>query len=96
MVVLLFRVGNLLGRLVVAELTSFCQDSDIGRRIDLLKHHFELIEEAEGNASLPLHNLIHHLGVELDVKVAQSRLQLLKVLQSVGDRISVHNNIQKL
>ena len=70
MVVFFLRVGDLLGWLVVTELASFRQDSDIGRGVDLLKHHFELVEKAEGNASLPLHNLVHHLGVELNVKVA--------------------------
>ena len=39
-------------------------------------------------ATLPFHDFIDHLGVELDLQVAQRRLQLLKILQLVRDSIS--------
>ena len=86
-VVLFLRVGNLLRRLVVAKLARLGQHGDICRWVDLLKHHLELIKEAQGDASLALHNLVDHLGVELDVQVAQCWLQLFKVLQSVRNCI---------
>lgn len=82
-VVLFLRVGNLLSRLVVAKLARLGQHGDICRWVDLLKHHLELIKKAQSDASLALHNLVDHLGVELDVQVAQCWLQFLKVLQSV-------------
>lgn len=69
-IILLLRVCDLLGRLVVTELASLSQHGDIGRRVDLLQHHLELVEEAEGDAPLALHNFVNHLRVELNVEVA--------------------------
>ena len=94
-VVLLLRVGNFLGGLVVSKLASFGQHGDIGGGIDLFEHHLELVEESEGNATLAFHDLVYHLGVELDVKVTQSRLQFLKVLQSVRYRVPIIKQIFK-
>ncbi len=82
-VVFFLRHGDFLSRLVVSELARFGQYGDVGGRVDLFQHHLELIKQAQGDASLTLHDLVDHLGVEFDVQVAQRGLQLLKILQSV-------------
>ena len=69
-IILLLGVGNFLGGLVVAELAGFGQYGDISDGVNLLKAHLELIQEAEGNTALSLHDLVHHLRVEFDVQVS--------------------------
>lgn len=86
-VVLLLGVGDFLGGLIVAELAGLSEHGDVRDWVHLLQAHLQLIEEAESNSSLPLHDLVNHLGVELDVQIAQGRLQLLKVLQTVRDGV---------
>ena len=82
-IVLFLGVGNFLGRLVVSELSSLGQNSNVCRRINLLKTHLKLVEEPKGDAAIAFHDLVDHLGVKLDVEVSQGRLKLLKVLQAV-------------
>lgn len=60
-VVLLFGHGDFLSGLVVAELASLGQHGDVSGRVDLLKDHLELVEQAQGNASLLLHDFIDAL-----------------------------------
>ena len=67
LVILFLRIGNLLGWLVVPEFASFCEDGDVCCGVDLLQTHLELVEKAQGNATLSLHDLVHHFGVKLDV-----------------------------
>ena len=79
--------GNLLSWLVVAKVSSLLEHSHVCGWVDLLKTHLKLVEKTKSETSLPLHDLVHHLGVELDVKVAQSWLQLLKILKFVRNRV---------
>ena len=87
LVILFLGIGNLLSWLVVTEFASFCEDSDVSYGVDLLQTHLELVKKAQGNATLSLHDLVHHFGVKLDVQVPQRGLQLLKVLQSMRNCI---------
>mmetsp|Transcript_6306 Transcript_6306/g.10246 ORF Transcript_6306/g.10246 Transcript_6306/m.10246 type:complete len:440 (-) Transcript_6306:171-1490(-) len=66
--------------LVIAYLTRLAEDGDVSGRVDLLKDHPQLVKQAEGPASLFLHNLVHLLGVELDIQVSEGGLQLFKIL----------------
>ena len=93
LVVLFLGVSNFLGGLVVPKVARFRQHGNVCYRVDLLQTHLQLVEEAQGNASLALHDSVDHFGVELDIQVAQGRLQFLKVLQSVRDSVP---KVQKL
>ena len=73
-VVLLLRIGNFLGWLVVTELASLGKHGNVSNGVNLLQAHLELVEEAQGQTTLTLHDLVNHLRVELDVQVAQRRL----------------------
>lgn len=70
-VVFFFGIGDFLSGLVVAELTSLGEHCDVCCRVDLFQAHLELVEQSESKATLPLHDLVDHLGVELDIEVAQ-------------------------
>ena len=61
LVILLLRVGNFLGWLVISELASLGEHGDISCRVNLLEAHFELVQQSQGDASLTLHYLIDHL-----------------------------------
>jgi len=75
-----FGARDLLSWLVVSKLAGLAEDGDICWRVDLFKHHFELIEQPEGMATLFLHDLVDHLRVTFDLQVPQGGIQLLKVL----------------
>jgi hypothetical protein len=77
--------ANLECRLVVTHLTGLAEDSDIGRRVDLLQDHLDLVQQSESVATLLLHDLVDQAGVELDIEVAQCWLQLFKVLDLGAD-----------
>ena len=86
-VILFFGDSNFLCGLVVSKLACLGQHGNVCGRVNLLQSHLELVEDAQGNATLPLHNLVDHLGVELNVQIAQRGLQLFKVLQAVRDGV---------
>lgn len=60
-VVLFLGVGDFLSRLVVAKLAGLGEHGDVCHWVHLLEAHFELVEEAKGDSSLPLHDLVDHL-----------------------------------
>lgn len=60
---------DLQSRLVVAHLSCLTKNSDVGRRVDLLQNHLDLVKQSESVASLLLHDLVDESGVELDVEV---------------------------
>ena len=85
LVVSILGRADLQGRLVVPHLAGLPQDRDVSWRVDLLQDHFQLVEKPQSVASLLLHDLVHLLGVELDVEVPERWLKLLKVLHFGGD-----------
>lgn len=87
LVVLLFGHGDFLRWLVVPKVASLLKDHHVGCGVDLFEAHLELVEQAEGQAALSLHDLVDHFGVELNVEVAQGGLQFFKVLQLVRNCI---------
>lgn len=58
---------NFLSRLVVPKLTCLGQNGDICGRVDLVETHFELVEEAQGQASFSFHDPIDQLRIKFDV-----------------------------
>ena len=73
-VVLLLGIGNFLGWLVVPELAGLGEHGDVSNGVNLLEAHLKLVEKAQGQTTLTLHDLVNHLRVKLDVQVAQRRL----------------------
>ena len=69
-IVLLLGVRDFLGGLVITELARLGQHGDVCSWVHLLQAHLQLVEEAEGEATLPLHDLVDHLRVKLDVEVS--------------------------
>ena len=82
---LLLGSRDLLDRLSVGKLPGSFEDLHVSGGVNFLQHHLELVEEPEGHSTLLLHNTIDLLTVEFDFKVAESRLQLLKVAHLVSD-----------
>jgi len=83
-VVFRLRVCDSLRWLVVAKRPSFCDNCDVGWRVDLLKDHFDLIEETQRLASFPGHDSLDGLAVELNVQTPECGLKLFEVHDEVG------------
>jgi len=80
LVIGLFVRSNLQSGLIVTNFAGFPQNGDVGWWINLLEDHLELVQKSQSISSLLFHDLVHLLGIKLDVKVPESGLQLLKVL----------------
>ena len=76
--------------LVVSDFACLPENSDVSGRIDLLENHLELVEQSKCLSSLLFHNFVNLLGVKLDIKISESGLQLLKILNLGGDVFPRH------
>lgn len=82
-------VGDLLGRLIVAERPGLRQNHNIRWRVNFLEDHFELVQQSKGVTALTLHDLVHAGRIKLDIQVAQRWLQLFEVLHFMSVDVSV-------
>lgn len=57
-VVFFNSLRDFLGRLVVSKLAGLSQHNDVRWRVDLLKGHFQLIEQPQSVATFSLHDLV--------------------------------------
>lgn len=82
-VIFLLGIGNFLCRLVITKLSSFGKHGNICDRVNLFQAHFQLVQKSQCQSTIPFHDLVDHLRVELDIQVSKRGLKFLKILQTV-------------